>query len=270
MTETLRDAWERLKAYSDTHLLPLAGKVGIALAMFVVGRWLARAVVRGVATMMERGDMDVSLRKFLGDVLYAILLVAVVTITLDTVGIHTTAVVAVIGAAGLAVGLALQGSLSNFAAGVMLIVLRHYRVGDTVVVGKYTGRVEAIKVFHTVLVTSDNREVLIPNGQVITQPIENLTILGRRRIDLRIEVSTAADLHRVVTLVEDAVLADDRVQSEPRPRLELTEIRHDKVVLHMRPWTDATDQGAVSTGILERTRLAMSPLAVDHAIAIVT
>ena len=264
----MNDAWERLRDYADTHLLPLAGKLAIALAMFVIGRWIARAVVRGVATVMERGDMDISLRKFLGDVLYAILLVAVVTITLDTAGIHTTAVVAVIGAAGLAVGLALQGSLSNFAAGVMIIVLRHYRVGDTVVIGKYTGRGDAIKVFHTVLVTSDNREVLIPNGQVITAPIENLTVLGRRRIDLRVEVPTAVDLHKVVTLVEDAVLADERVQASPRPRLELLEIRSDKLVLQMKPWTDATDQSSVSTGILERTRTAMAGAGVDHAISI--
>ncbi len=265
----MTEAWERLKVYADTHLLPLAGQIGVALAMFIIGRWMARAIVRGVSAMMERGDMDVSLRKFLGDVMYAILLVAVVTVTLDTVGIHTTAVVAVIGAAGLAVGLALQGSLSNFAAGVMIIVLRHYRVGDLVVIGKYTGRVDAIKVFHTVLVTSDNREVLIPNGQVITQPIENLTVLGRRRIDLRVEVAQSCDLHKVVTLVEDAVLADDRVQASPRPKLELHEVRHDKLVLHMRPWTDATDQGAVSTGILERTREAMAGSGVEHAIAIV-
>ncbi|HVV88249.1 MAG TPA: mechanosensitive ion channel family protein [Kofleriaceae bacterium] len=265
----MNEAWQRLRDYADLHLLPLAGKVGLALVMFVAGRWIARVLVRGVGAMMERGDMDVSLRKFLGDVLYAILLVAVVTVTLDTVGIHTTAVVAVIGAAGLAVGLALQGSLSNFAAGVMLIVLRHYRVGDLVVIGKYTGRVEAIKVFHTVLVTSDNREVLIPNGQVITAPIENLTVLGRRRIDLRVEVAPTADLHKVAELIEGAIMADDRVHAEPRPSLELAEIARDKLVLHLRPWTDASDQGAAGTAMLLRARDALQAAGVEHAISIV-
>jgi small conductance mechanosensitive channel len=264
----VNEAWERLSAYADAHLVPLAAKLAIALAMFVIGRAMARVIVRGVSAMMERGEMDVSLRKFLKDVLYAILLVAVVTITLDTAGIHTTAMVAVIGAAGLAVGLALQGSLSNFAAGVMLIVLRHYRVGDTVVIGKYTGKVEAIKVFHTVLVTGDNREILIPIGQVITAPIENLTVLGRRRIELRVEIAPGADLHRVVELVEGAVLADDRIHAEPRPRLELSEIARDKLVLHMRPWTDAGDQGAVSTALLERAGAALASSGVEHALAI--
>lgn len=264
----MNDAWARVRDYADTHIVPLGSRVLLALALFVAGRWLARAIVRGVAVMMERGEMDVSLRKFLKDVLYAVLLVAVVTITLDTAGIHTTAVVAVLGAAGLAVGLALQGSLSNFAAGVMIIILRHYRVGDTVVIGKYTGKVEAIKVFHTVLVTGDYREILIPNGQVISQPIENLTVLGRRRIELRIEVAPGADLHRVVELVEDAVLADDRIQREPRPRLELSEIARDKVVLHMRPWTTAGDQGAVSAALLARAGGALARSGVEHAVAI--
>jgi small conductance mechanosensitive channel len=264
----VNEAWERLRDYADVHLVPLAAKIAIALAMFVIGRSMARVIVRGVSAMMERGEMDVSLRKFLKDVLYAVLLVAVVTITLDTAGIHTTAMVAVIGAAGLAVGLALQGSLSNFAAGVMIIVLRHYRVGETVVIGKYTGRVEAIKVFHTVLVTGDNREILIPNGQVITGAIENLSVLGRRRIELRVEIAPGADLHRVVELVEGAVLADDRIHAEPRPRLELSEIARDKLVLHMRPWTDAGDQGAVSAALLERAGAALAGSGVDHAIAI--
>lgn len=265
----MNEAWDRLRAYADVHLLPLGGKLAIAIAMFVVGRWAARFVVRGAALAMEHGDMDVSLRKFLSDVLYAVLLVAVVTITLDTAGIHTTAVVAVIGAAGLAVGLALQGSLSNFAAGVMIIILRHYRVGDLVVIGKYTGKVEAIKVFHTVLVTSDNREVLIPNGQVISQPIENLTILGRRRIDVRVEVAPGCDLPRVVELVEGAVRADERIHAEPPPRLELAEIARDKLVLHVKPWTDAGDQGAVSTALLARTRDALASAGVEHAVAVV-
>ena len=149
--------------------------------------------------------MDVSLRKFLGDVVYAIMLVAVIIAALDAVGVKTTAVVAVLGAAGLAIGLALQGSLSNFAAGVMLIVLRPYKVGDLVDVGKYLGRVDAIRVFQTIIITADNREVTIPNGQIIAQPIENLTVLGRRRVDLVVTVAQATDLAQVRSLLESVV-----------------------------------------------------------------
>ena len=124
-------------------------------------------LVKTFQGVMERAKIDVSLRKFLGDVGYAVMLLAVVIAALDTLGIKTTAVLAVLGAAGLAVGLALQGSLSNFAAGVMLIVLRPYKVSDIVVIGKYLGRIYAIKVFNTVMITSDYREITIPNGQII-------------------------------------------------------------------------------------------------------
>src|SRR5947199_159450 len=175
---------DALRAVADVHLIPFGVKLVIALAIFVLGRWISRAVLRALDRVMDRSKMDVSLRKFLGDVAYAVLFIVVVIAALDTVGVKTTAVVAVLGAAGLAVGLALQGSLSNFAAGVMLIVLRPYKVGDLVMIGKYTGRVDAIKVFHTVLITGDYREVTIPNGSIISAPIENLTVLGRRRVDL--------------------------------------------------------------------------------------
>src|SRR5262245_1253496 len=119
-----------LRLFAERHIVPFALDLLVAILVFYVGRKLSRLLVRALARAMERSKLDVSLRKFLSDVSYAILLVAVVTAALDTVGIQTTAVIAVLGAAGLAVGLALQGSLANFAAGVMIIVLRPYKVGD--------------------------------------------------------------------------------------------------------------------------------------------
>ena len=235
----------------------------------MAGRWLARRLSAGLERVLGRAHVDSTLSGFLRNIAYAAMLVLVLMTALTAIGVPTTSMFAVLGAAGLAVGLALQGSLSNFAAGVMIIVLRHYRVGDVVVIGKYTGKVEAIKVFHTVLVTSDNRQVLIPNGQVITGPIENLTVLGRRRIDVRVEVAPGANLHQIIELVEGAVLADDRIHAKPAPKLELAEIARDKLVLHMRPWTDADDQGAVSTALLERAGTALAGAGVEHAIAIV-
>src|SRR5262249_13151842 len=149
----------------------------------------------------------------------------------------TTAVIAVLGAMGLAIGLALQGSLANLAAGVILIVLRPYRVGDLVIIGKHAGRVDAIKVFHTIVITADYREVMIPNGQVIGQPIENLTVLGRRRLDFVVSVAQAADLGRVRTLLEKVVVADARIQQVPPPAIDVAEITDASVKLYLRPWT---------------------------------
>ena len=242
---------------ADTYLIPTALRLLVAAALFFVGRAVARAMMRGVDRVMERSKIDVSLRKFLGDVGYAVVLIAVVIAALDTVGIKTTAVLAVLGAAGLAVGLALQGSLSNFAAGVMLIVLRPYKVGDAVVIGKYLGRVDAIRVFHTVLITGDHREITIPNGQIIAAPIENLTVLGRRRVDLVVSVQQAANLFEVKQILERVLRGDPRVEAAPPPAIAVAEITDTAIKLHVRPWTTMADYDQVTTDAMERIVKAM-------------
>jgi small conductance mechanosensitive channel len=247
-----------LRHLVDVYVEPFGVNLLIALVIFFAGRWIARWLVRGAGTMMESSGVDVSLRKFMGDVLYAILSVAVVTAALDRVGVHTTAVIAVLGAAGLTIGLALQGSLSNFAAGVMLIVLRTYKIGDLVIIGKYTGRVEVIKVFHTILVTSDNREVTIPNGTIVSGAIENLTALGTRRVDIQITVGQGTDLHKVKQWIEGVALTDRRVLTAPAPSLDLTEITPDAIKLYLRPWTSVDDYAFVAADTIERVREALA------------
>ncbi len=254
--------------FARLYLWPLGLKILLALAIFIIGRLISRAVLRGLNGLMERGNVDISLRKFLGDVSYAALLVAVIVVSLDTVGIKTTAVVAVLGAAGLAIGLALQGSLSNFAAGVMLIVLRPYKVGDQVTIGKYVGRVDAIKVFHTVIITADNREITIPNGQIIAQPIENLTVLGRRRIDLVVSVAQSSDLARVKSLLETVIAGDSRFHASPPPTIDVAEITDDKVKLQVRPWTATDDYHALVAETMERIKIAMDGAGVKYAVAL--
>jgi small conductance mechanosensitive channel len=242
------------KDLSDRYLEPFGINLLTAAAIFFFGRWVARAIVRGSSALMDRGGMDVSLRKFLADVFYAVLMVVIVITSLDRLGVRTTAVVAVLGAAGLAVGLALQGSLSNFAAGVMIIVLRTYKVGDLVIIGKYLGRVDAIKVFHTILVTSDNREITIPNGSIVAGSIENLTVLGTRRVDILVTVGEGTDLHRVKQWLESIALSDRRVLTAPAPSIDLTEITADAIKLYLRPWTTVEDYGPVAADTLERIR----------------
>ncbi len=248
---------EYFQHLAEVYLLPFGLRIVIALTVFIAGRIVARALVRGFHKVMERSKIDISLRKFLGDLVYAIGLVAVVIASLDSLGIETTAVVAVIGAAGLAIGLALQGSLSNFAAGVMLIVLRPYKVGDLVTIGKYLGRVEAIKVFHTVLVTGDYREVTIPNAQIIAQPIENLTVLGRRRLDLVVSVNQASNLKEVRALLESVVVGDKRVATAPPPTIDVAEITDSAVKLHLRPWTTVEHFSQVATDTMEKIKATM-------------
>jgi small conductance mechanosensitive channel len=259
-----------IKYIADTYLLPTALRLFVAALIFFVGRSLARAVGRAIDRMMERSRVDVSLRKFLGDVVYAVLFVAIVIAALDTAGIKTTAVLAVLGAAGLAVGLALQGSLSNFAAGVMLIVLRPYKVSDLVVIGKYLGRVDAIKVFHTVLITADHRQITIPNGSIIAAPIENLTVLGRRRIDFLLSVPDAAKLFEVKQLLEGIVRDEPRIERLPEPAIDVAEITDAAVKLHFRPWTTMEHYEALSAQVMERIQQAMASAQLKFGVALQT
>ncbi|HSN26066.1 MAG TPA: mechanosensitive ion channel domain-containing protein [Kofleriaceae bacterium] len=263
MTITLKD----VETFADVYLLPFGLRILLALAIFIVGRWVARAILRLLDKVMQRGDVDVSLRKFLTDVAYAGLLVVTVIAALDTAGVKTTAVVAVLGAAGLAIGLALQGSLSNFAAGVMLIVLRPYKVGDQVTIGKYLGRVDAIRVFQTIVITADNREITIPNGQIIAAPIENMTVLGRRRVDLFVTVGHPTDLPQVRALLAKAVTADDRIETTPTPTVEVAEITDTGTKLYLRTWTKCDDYAGVATTAMEKIKNSMEAASLKYSVS---
>ena len=264
MTVTIDD----LRHVADVYLLPFGLKLLIALAIFVFGRWISRAILRGLDRVMERSHMDVSLRKFLGDIAYAVLFVVIAIAALDTVGVKTTAVVAVLGAAGLAIGLALQGSLSNFAAGVMLIVLRPYKVGDVVVIGKYMGRVDAIRVFHTLLITADYREITIPNGTIIAAPIENLTVLGRRRVDFVVSVAQATDLAKVRSLLEGVAASHEHVDKGQKAAIEVAEITDASVKLYFRPWTTVDTYGKVAAEGMEQIKKTMEAAGLKYSVTL--
>jgi len=256
------------KLYPKAFLLPLGVRIVVAVAIFYVGRLVARQLVKAFDRMMETTRLDFALRSFLHDIVYSVMIVAVAIAALDAIGIETTAVIAVLGAAGLAVGLALQGSLSNFAAGVMLIVLRPYKANDLVVIGKYLGRIEAIKVFHTILVTEDNREITIPNGQIISQPIENLTVLGRRRVDLVVTVTDAGELQRIKQLLEDVVAADERVEAIPAPTIEVAAVTESTVKLHLRPWTSVAHYGGFAGDAMERIRATLTAAGMKFSVTL--
>lgn len=260
--------WADVEAFANAHLAPIALRIVIAIIILVAGHQLSKLLARALERFMERSRMDASLRKFLSDLAYAAMIVSVIVAALDALGVQTTAVIAVLGAMGLAIGLALQGSLANFAAGVMLIVLRPYRVGDVVTIDKFTGRVEAIKVFHTVLVTADHREVTIPNGQIIAKPIENLTALGHRRVDLVVSVAQSSDLRRVRELLEGVVLGDQRIRRSPAPTIDVAEISDTGVKLYLRPWTSVDHYATVAADTMERVKEAMEAAELKYTVAL--
>jgi small conductance mechanosensitive channel len=249
--------WDQVLSVAADYVAPFGARALFVILLGVFGRVVARAIVRMLDRALERHRVDVSLRRFVYDVAYVVLLAAVVLVALDTIGVKTTAVVAVLGAAGLAIGLALQGSLSNFAAGVMLIVLRPYRVGDAVALGKYTGRVEAIKVFHTIVITPDHRQVVIPNGQILQQPIENLSVLGTRRLDLVVTIGDVAELAVIEQQLAELAAADPRVAAQPRPVAEVAEVNEAGAKLYVRAWTSSDAYGEVAIALLDRVRAAL-------------
>jgi small conductance mechanosensitive channel len=261
---------DNARAFAEVYVLPAGMRVAIAVAVFIVGRWVARALLRGADRVMERSKVDISVRKFLGSMLYALMVIAIVVASLDTVGVRTTAIVAVIGAAGITIGLALQGSLSNFAAGVVLIMSRPYKVSDLIVIGKYLGRVDAIKAFNTVIVTPDDREVTLPNALVLGGPIENLTVVGRRRIDLLVTIEGDGELEAWKQLLLGAAASDARAYKEPAPAVDVAEVTQDAVKLRVRTWTAVDAYAPLVAQQLEALRAALRTAGCKFALVLET
>lgn len=245
---------DELKRLTEQYVIPFGINLLVASLIFFVGRQLARSLSRGLNRVMLRSKIDESLRKFVVDVAYALLLAVVIITALDRLGVKTTAVVAIFGAAALAIGFALQGSLGNFSAGVLIILFKPYRVDDWVNVAGYVGRIEAIKVFSTILVTGDNREITIPNGQITAGSIENLTIRGTRRVDMTFGIGYGDDIGRAKQILEQVVKADERVLADPAPTIAVAELGESSVNLCCRPWVSTDDYWNVLFDLTERVK----------------
>jgi small conductance mechanosensitive channel len=224
-------------------------KILVAVVIFFVGQMVAKGARAGVRQLMIRGKIDSTLVGFLGNLTYAAVLILVLILALTQLGVETTSLVAVLGAAGLAIGLALQGSLSNFASGILLIVFRPIRIGDFIEVGGATGTVRDIEIFTTQLTTSDNKLVIVPNSKVMGDKIVNYNALGTRRIELEVPVPSNKDAFEVCDKMQQVVTSDKRVLQNPSPEVQVTgSSRADaKVVLGV--WVNSTDYGSVNRSI---------------------
>lgn len=212
-----------------------------AIAILVIGIWIAKAVRRVVQRLLTRTEFDQILVRFIGNLTYAILLIFVVLAAVAQLGIQTASLIAVLGAAGLAVGLALQGSLSNFAAGVLMLIFRPFKAGDYVECAGTAGVVEDIQIFNTRLRTPDNRLIIVPNGAVYGGTITNYSALDRRRVDLVYGVSYADDIDRVQQVIAEVLGADARILAEPAPTIGLVELADSSVNFAVRPWVATAD-----------------------------
>jgi small conductance mechanosensitive channel len=225
-----------------------------ALVIFVVGRWGAKIVSSLLGKALTRAKVDPTLVPFIDNLAYTAMLGFVIIAALAEVGVQTASVVAVLGAAGLAIGLALQGSLANFASGVLLLVFKPFRVGDSVQISGVTGTVQAIHVFNTVLNDGDNVRIIVPNGQVTSGNILNYTINGTRRIDMTVSVSYDDDLKKARRVIESVLAADKRILPTPAPVVAVSEMGDSSMDLVVRPWVKTDDYWPVRFDLTEKLK----------------
>ncbi|MBU1191276.1 MAG: mechanosensitive ion channel [Gammaproteobacteria bacterium] len=240
--------------FSTVYLIPWAIRLASALAIFVIGRWLAKWLVNTFNKLMKRGGMDSMLAQFITNILYTALLVVVVIAALDRVGVQTTSLLAIVGAAGLAIGLALKDSLANFSSGVMLIIFRPFKVGDFIEAAGTSGVVIAVNIFSTLLRTGDNRDIIVPNSQIYSGIIINVTAQDKRRIDMVFGIGYDDDIRTAKRLITEVMQQDARILTEPAPAISVAELADSSVNLNVRPWTKTTDYWAVRSDLLENIK----------------
>jgi small conductance mechanosensitive channel len=228
-----------------------------ALVIFLVGRWLAGVAGRIVEKAMVKAHIDKTIAKFAKNLTHIGILVVVVIAALGTAGVATAQFAVVIGAAGLAVGLALQGSLANFASGFLMVIFRPFKVGDFIEAAGVKGTVKEIQIFNTLINTPDNIRVIIPNAQLTGGNIMNYTANGTRRVDLVIGISYEDDINKARSVIEGVLAGDERVLREPAPTVAVSGLGDSSVNFVVRPWVKATDYWDAYFGITAKVKLAL-------------
>ena len=230
-------------------------KVIGAIAILIIGRIAIGMITRLVTRLMHKGNIDKALTKFTISLTKILLMVFIALAALNTLGVETTSFVAIIGAAGLAVGFALQGSLSNFASGVMLVIFRPFKSGDFVEAGGSMGSIEAIQIFSTVLKTPDNKKVIIPNSSITGGNIINYSAMELRRLDLVYGIGYDDDIRKAKAVLEQILNEDSRVLKEPAYTVAVLELADSSVNFAVRPWVKTADYWDVYFYINEKVKL---------------
>ena len=226
-----------------------------ALVIFIIGRMVISVLLSIIKKVINKSFKDETLTKFITSLTKMILLTILVIVVLNQLGIQTTSFIAILGAAGLAIGLALQGSLSNFASGVMLIIFKPFKAGDFIEAGGTTGSVESIGVFVTTLKTPDNKIIVVPNGTITSNNIINYSAEDTRRIDFIFGIGYNDDIKKAKNILERIVTEDDRVLKDPAPVVAVSELADSSVNFVVRPWVKTTDYWAVYFDITEKVKL---------------
>jgi small conductance mechanosensitive channel len=229
-------------------------KLMTAILIFVLGRWAVNLVVSGVRSALTKIEMEDTLEKFLCNILNAVLMVVILIASIGALGVQTTSLLAILGAAGLAIGLALQGSLSNFASGVLIVAFQPYKVGDFIVGGGESGTVEEVQIFTTVLRTPDNKKIIVPNSQIMDGTITNFSAHKTRRVDLVISCGYGDDLDKVYRVLNDIIEKHPLILKNPSTSIDLNTLADSSVNFNVRPWCNSGDYWAVYNQITEQVK----------------
>lgn len=235
--------------------LPIAKSLLAALAIFIIGRWVAKIAVKVARAAMSKARFDDTLISFLGNVLYGLLLAIIIISALGKLGVDTTSAAALLGGAALAIGLALQDQLSSFAAGVMLIMFRPFGKGNFVDIGGTLGVVEEIKITNTLLKTLDNQLVWVPNSDVWGNTITNFSAMPTRRADLTIGIGYGSDLKKAKEILLRLMQEDERVLEDPAPTVLVKELADNSVNFAVRPWMNSPDWWVTRCELIEKIKL---------------
>ena len=226
----------------------------IALSILIIGRQVVKILIKVISTALERSNTEDTVRIFVTNLLNTLLMIVVFIAAINQLGIQTTSIIAVLGAAGLAIGLALQGSLSNFAAGILIVIYRPYKVGDYIQADNHLGTVDDIQIFSTVLKTPDNKLVVVPNGSIMNGSIVNFSNQDKRRVDIIASCSYEDDIDKVKSVLADILSRDDRILNEPKPRIAVSELADSSVNFIVRPWVKNSDYIDVYYSLLEEIK----------------
>ncbi len=239
-----------------TYLIPWGINIGLAIVIFIVGRIITNFLVGIVRKVLSKANVDNILINFISSIVGWVLLLIVVIAALNRLGVDTTSLIALIGAAGLAIGLSLQDSLKNFAAGVLLITFKPFSAGDYVEAGGTAGSVQNIAIFSTTFNTPDNRQVVVPNGAIYSGVITNYSAKDTRRIDMVFGIGYEDDIRKAKEIIENILKSDGRILDLPEPRIAVSELADSSVNIVVWPWVKTSDYWNVKFDITEKIKLA--------------
>ncbi|MGB0980932.1 MAG: mechanosensitive ion channel family protein [Winogradskyella sp.] len=247
-------------------------KLIAAILIWIIGNWIIKMMLKGLTKVMNKGNYDESLKKFLLNLITWALKIILIIAVLSQVGIETTSFAAIIAAAGLAIGLALQGSLGNFAGGVLLMIFKPIKIGDLIEAQGELGVVKEIEIFTTKLLTPTNKEVIIPNGALSNGNIVNYSSEGQLRVDLTFGVSYDADIKQTKAILMETLTANPKVLNDPEPTVNVSELADSSVNFAVRPWCTVADYWDVYFETHENVKIALDAAGIEipypHAVEI--